>query len=178
MIILEGEAFFEVERDTQRPFIVLSKKLKTRVLGTSFNISAYHNKEHHITVESGKVSVEYVHPLSGNEASHPVIIHPDEQAILIEDSLVTREVEHTLYTAWKEGSIIFDNANLEEVKWTLEQWYGVSISIELENVNRCIIKSRFNNEKLDNVLNSIGFMLDAEVKYINPKTIVISGKGC
>lgn len=54
-VSLEGEAFFEVQRDTDRPFLVSSAGLETKVLGTSFNVNAYKGKEEMVTVKSGKV---------------------------------------------------------------------------------------------------------------------------
>src|SRR5690606_7625428 len=58
-IVLEGEAFFKVKRDEQRPFIISSKGIRTTVLGTSFNISSYAGDEEvKVTVISGKVAVE------------------------------------------------------------------------------------------------------------------------
>jgi ferric-dicitrate binding protein FerR (iron transport regulator) len=154
-IQLRGEAYFQVVRDSLRPFFVETDRLVTAVLGTSFTVSAYPESDAaYVALVSGKVQV-----VAREAAENPVILQPGEIA-----KLNTRKKELQKTTAdmsdiiaWKDGVMIFDNTSIDRVFARLEQWYGVEITVEGLPVKRMAISTTFDNVTLDNVLNNIGF---------------------
>ena len=117
-IRLSGEAYFEVAKDPMHPFIVETEGAEVRVLGTSFNVRAYEGEQEMVTtLVEGKVAVS--DSLTKRE------IHPGEQAVcmLAEGRIDVRQVEVSLYTAWKSGKFIFHNEPLEKIMTYLSHWY-------------------------------------------------------
>lgn len=151
---LEGEAFFEVARDAERPFTVRAGAVNTRVLGTSFNIRAYRDEQHvQVAVASGKVKV------SQSDADENFLLpgkaidyNAEKQAFRIGD-FNRQEV-----LAWKEGTLYFKDASYKEVEKALERWYGVEISAEGEAKEDWQYSGSFQQESLKNVLRSIGYV--------------------
>ena len=119
-VYLTGEAYFEVKRDTLHPFIVHTPYSDTKVLGTSFNVSAYEDETTTaITLVSGKVEVYYQH--------EKCILKPGWQAIAKNKSgtLETRKVDVTDYVSWKDGMFEFNDMPLEQLVSQLSRWYDV-----------------------------------------------------
>lgn len=120
LVSIEGEAYFEVAEDASRPFTVQHTHGAIKVLGTAFNINTY---EDNIvaTLVQGKISVQ----------------HEDNSAILLPgQQLVSRPpysnaqihtVDTEIYTAWKDGELIFAETTLEEICKRLERIYNYKI---------------------------------------------------
>ena len=170
---LEGEAYFEVEKDVQRPFVVLCQEVETRVLGTSFNISAYDPDNIIISLTSGSVKVSY-----NNNSLDDAILKPGEQFTYNRKIHSSSIVPFDIYkiTAWKNGVLIFDDADLKDIVNKLERWYGVEIQVNgLEDLNevKWNYSGEFDNESLDIVLSGIGYVkgFDFEIQdkkvYLN-----------
>lgn len=127
-VYLEGEAFFEVERDEARPFIVkTASDLKVRVLGTSFNVKSYKtDRTIETTLVSGKVEL-----LQNKKEKTPIALSPNQKATYnkVEEKINIDQVSTTEITAWKHGVLIFDNEPVQNVLNSLERWYDVKISI-------------------------------------------------
>ena len=124
VVKLKGEAFFEVHPDAEHPFIVETKNVKMRVLGTSFNVKAYDNEEAvWTTLLTGKVKVSSV-----EEESESVILTPGMQALWQEEDMkmtVKEKVNTEHFIAWKNGLFMFDNEDISAVVRVLERWYDV-----------------------------------------------------
>ena len=119
-VSVKGEAYFEVKRDTLHPFIVHTPYSDTKVLGTSFNVSAYEDETTTaITLVSGKVEVYYQH--------EKCILKPGWQAVAKNKSgtLETREVDVADYVSWKDGMFEFNDMPLEQLVSQLSRWYDV-----------------------------------------------------
>lgn len=120
---LEGEGFFEISKDKDRPFTVKTNKLTTTVLGTKFNVSAYRNSaEALVALVEGSVTVEL------NDKSQKLTLKPSEMASLIG----TNRLEKTTFdtqkvTAWQTGAIIFENASFEDIASKLYNAYGITL---------------------------------------------------
>ena len=120
VVYLKGEAYFEVKRDTLRSFVVHTPYSNTKVLGTSFNVSAYEDETTTaITLVSGKVEVYNQH--------EKCILKPGWQAVTENKSgtLKTREVDVTGYVSWKDGMFEFNDMPLEQLVSQLSRWYDV-----------------------------------------------------
>lgn len=147
---LEGEAFFDVARDKNRPFFVRTSEINIKVHGTKFNVKAY-SEEGIIetTLVEGLVSLE--RKTKSSKEGNEVFLEPSHKAIYLKNkaTLVTeevkREVEEPLkpekiiiskpvevevVTSWKDGKLIFEDETLESVARKLERRYDVVINIE------------------------------------------------
>ncbi|AHM58384.1 Fe2+-dicitrate sensor, membrane protein [Flammeovirgaceae bacterium 311] len=168
-IELEGEAFFKVARDIRKPFTVKSGEVVTKVLGTSFNIRAYRAEaDIEVAVATGKVNVSH-----GDEA-HNLLPGELVQYNAETKSLNVQEYDHQEVLAWKEGIIYFKDATYEEVKSTLERWYGVEIHSDAK-VDNWQYTGSFKNENLKAVLMSIGYVKEFDFN-ISGKNVEIDFK--
>lgn len=121
-IKLDGEAFFEVAHDKNRPFRVEVNGEQIEVLGTSFNVRAYSNSgKIETTLETGQIRL-----LTGNRET---LLHPGEQSLFNKSNnkLTVSKVNPTTFTCWKEGRYEFQDENLDEVFKVVERWYDVQI---------------------------------------------------
>ena len=137
VVVLEGEAYFEVRKDATHPFIVKANDVDVKVLGTSFNLRSY-SDENSIatTLVSGKVAVY------AGENSEEIV--PGEQAVYMKETgkMEVKPIDVTLYTAWHTGKFIFRNETLEEMMSYLARWYGVKYRIIDEGAKKLQIGAR------------------------------------
>ena len=175
-VVLTGEAFFEVVRNESKPFIVRSGNLKTTVLGTSFNISAFEDQNINVTVATGKVKVETTDELSTQEA----LLNPEEQATfnISEQKLSLKKVNIDQILAWRDGILQFEKIPFSEAAGILERWYNVKILFGNEALKNCIIRGKYKNENLVNVLESFRFLQGIEYRFGEDNKVFISGNGC
>lgn len=166
---LEGEALFDVARDTYKPFIITSGEVQTEVLGTSFNVRAYEDEsEVAVAVVSGKVSVKGSGPdkvqLSPNEVSY---YHKAD------GSLMAKKQDVSDLIAWTKNILIFDEAPAEEVWKKLEDWYGVNIIVPKTQVIQGNYSGRYYNESLERVLDGISYASEFSYEIQENKNIII-----
>ncbi|WP_316817611.1 FecR family protein [Pedobacter nyackensis] len=117
---LEGEAYFEVTKDKQRPFMVVSKNQEITVLGTHFNVNAYPEETAiKTTLIEGAVVI--------NKKTH---LKPGQQSIFNQGvaKVVMADVE--METAWKNGRFIFDGQDFKTIVNNISRWYDVDISYD------------------------------------------------
>jgi transmembrane sensor len=176
-VYLEGEAFFEVTKDTARPFRIHSGKLTTTVLGTSFNVKAYGADDlNEVAVITGKVSV--IHTTADKHASE-VLLQPGQKAVLTKGTnLLSKEAfnDQDRYTSWKEGKLIFENAPVGEVITSLGRYYNIDIQLT-EALRSCKVTATFDPMPLEKVMYLLCFTLNAEYVHTGNQ-YSISGAGC
>jgi transmembrane sensor len=122
---LTGEAYFEVSKNANVPFIVTSGNQLVKVLGTQFNISSYPDDQAiFTTLVEGSVEVSLV----GNP-NEKLILKPSEQSFLStnENQISKRNVDVASYIAWKDGRFVFQDQKLEDIMKTLAKWYDVQV---------------------------------------------------
>ncbi|MCW0482827.1 FecR family protein [Gaoshiqia sediminis] len=170
-INLIGEAFFEVTKDSLRPFIVSSANITTTVLGTSFNIKAFNDQNITVTVATGKVKVENMQ----EDMIGEIMLLPNEQASYNknENRFTRQEVDARHYLAWTEGIIRFNNDDLQEVANMLERWYQVSIRLEVPRDEKIHIKGSYKDKKLYTILDGLSYMYNLSYAWQNENTILI-----
>jgi transmembrane sensor len=150
-VVLEGEAFFEVTKDENRPFVIEAGGLTTTVLGTSFNISSYDEAGSvKVSVLSGVVEVK-------SRRGQKEVLYPDMMGVLYKD---TENLNKTTFNekeefGWKDGIIYFKNNPLKEVFRRLEKWYGVSIKLDSDKILQGTYTGEFKNASLEKVLEGI-----------------------
>ena len=130
-VYLDGEAYFEVRRDVDRPFIVHSGEQKVTVLGTSFGISCYASEANdYTTLVSGKVKVDL------ERGKQSFVLEPGMQVAYNKESGVAmeRKVDVAEFVAWKDGKYIFKQKRLEDILSTLSRWYDFEVFYRNEDV--------------------------------------------
>ncbi len=115
---LSGEAYFEVKKASDWPFVVIIDEMNVEVTGTSFNISAYPKEK---TIQTTLVQGEV---LANNR-----LLKPNQQLTFNKETKRSelKEVDVLLYTAWVKGLFVFKNERLETVMDKLSRWYGVDV---------------------------------------------------
>lgn len=128
MVEVVGEAYFEVARDTTRPFIVKADRLETEVLGTHFGVRVYPGEEEWTTtLAEGKVRVSL-----GN--GQPLVLEPGQQAYVRDGRLGKHQVDVGKELAWVEGLFMFEHDELVRVTERLSRWYNVKFRFEDEKL--------------------------------------------
>ena len=164
-VSLEGEAFFEVAKDSLKPFVVKTNGIDVRVLGTAFNLKAYPDEHQQTTLVRGAVEVVL--------DKQRVLLHPGEQVTCIDKELRIEQVDVRPYIAWKNERFVFENEPLEGVLKKLERWYNITVFIQ----NQRLKQMRFTGnlpkyENINNVLNILA--LTTNIKFeLNDRTLVV-----
>ena len=122
-VFLKGEAYFEVERDTSRPFRVdVHGDAIIEVLGTEFNVNAYpENAEIFATLVLGKVRVADL------QTDSTVVLLPNQQAALSGAGINVKEVNQEDFISWINGRFYFEKMPLEEILIQLGRWYDLQV---------------------------------------------------
>lgn len=119
---LDGEAWFEVTADASRPFIVETEGQQVRVLGTSFNVSAYRDEGATCTtLVEGSVTLR-------SDGGGEVTLRPGQQAILNAGDADFTTAEAKGFTPWKDGVFVFEGNTLGQVMRQLSRWYDMEYS--------------------------------------------------
>jgi ferric-dicitrate binding protein FerR (iron transport regulator) len=172
-VTLDGEGYFEVVHNPSLPFIVHTNHSATQVLGTSFNVNAKSSSSTEVTLVTGRVKV------SGVAAETTITLKPSQQAIITQGKKMidTASVDVTRFIEWKDNIVTFDDTPLHQVVVKLEEWYGVEIAVRSKAIESCRITARYESESLENVLESLEFLLKGDYT-LEGKNVTLSGEGC
>jgi ferric-dicitrate binding protein FerR (iron transport regulator) len=129
-VTITGEAYFEVQKDNEHPFIVNLGGVDITVLGTEFNINAYPDEQDtRVTLLQGAVKV--------TKTGKTVLLRPGDQARITQTLQVTSQVNTDAVIAWKNGTFDFTGVPLDVILRQLSRWYDVDIIYQgpVKNVN-------------------------------------------
>ncbi|EOZ91500.1 putative anti-sigma factor [Indibacter alkaliphilus LW1] len=171
---VKGEAFFEVAKDTKRPFLVQSNGVTTKVLGTSFNINSYNGDDVVVAVKTGSVQVS-----SAEDSEKKVILSPNQKAIFkrAQKEFTVEEIDINYYLDWRNRTIAFNLESLDQVFNRLARVYN--LEIELVGFDgSCAIKASFPNNNLYSVLYGLENLVDFEYVWKGEKKLRVIYKGC
>ena len=138
-IWIDGEAYFKVKRDEAHPFVVHTGNIEVEVLGTEFNLMAYHqNPEEHVTLVRGKVKVRDC------ERRGEVVLTPGVQAVFDKDReiMTSQKVDVGYYTAWMEDLFAFRVTPFDEVMRILARWYDFEFFFQNPDVQDFIYSGK------------------------------------
>lgn len=162
-VFLSGEGYFEIRHHDDWPMqIHTSKGVTVKVLGTTFNLTAYDNdSDVRLTLIEGRVVVHE----DASSTEHEV--RPNQEISVPEatrDSIsalpappVMKRADIQKNTGWVRGELIFDNTPMPEIVKRLERWYGVNIHIIDEDINKYRLTATFTTESITRVLDLIKF---------------------
>ncbi|MCK0133846.1 FecR domain-containing protein [Arenibacter sp. S6351L] len=173
-VFLHGEAFFDVTKDADHPFVVNVNDLNVRVLGTKFNVSSYPEEENVSTV-----LIEGSVALHGKDndfnSANTVLLEPGYKGEWNQKSKETSitEVDTKMYTSWVEGRMIFRNTPFKIIRKKLERHYNVSIKNNNEILEEKTYNAVFDVESIDQVLRTLNEIYSIEY-IIDQNEIVIN----
>ena len=161
-----GNVYFEVAKDSTRPFVVASRELTTEVLGTRFEVNTYGDRDEvSATLVEGSVRV--------GVGSRFVVIKPNQQFTFNTKSgtIKVNEVDAARKVMWKDGILVIDNEAFRDVVWKLERWYGVSIVNETGLVFTQSFSGEFDREDIHMAIESLCTNLN--ITYMMDKDRII-----
>lgn len=188
-VYLQGEAFFEVAKNRQRPFLVHANELWTKVLGTSFNIRAYANdKDVTVTVRSGRVAVFTLKEARKQNINSPslegTVLNPNQQIVfarheerLISPKRITPMILARKVPAFSPASFVFEATPVSTVFTELEKVYGVRIAYDKAALGNCRLTADLTDETLTNKLAIICKSIEATHSF-RQDSVVVVGPGC
>jgi len=167
-VSIAGEAFFEVVKDSKRPFTVNSGSLKIEVTGTSFNVN---------TAVKGKlmqtVLVEGSVTLSDSKSGKLCVLKPGEMAEYDpgNQTLTISDVNTRVYTAWHEGLVVLEDASLDEILDKVSKVYNVEFQYNSDSGNQKKYNFVFRKtQDFDTVFNMLKFIAPVNsIKHTQPK---------
>ncbi len=162
-IKLEGEAFFDVHRDENHPFVIKTNYGDVEVLGTSFDVNTKNNKTT-VSVKSGKVELRNL--------NNKIILTKNESAFSDGKVVSNKSSVNENYLAWKTGEFKFNNTPLEKVVNILNSYYDTTIELS-KNINKNMpFSGEFKQENLDIVIDAITLSCNLTAETYNNKIIL------
>lgn len=167
-VTLKGEAFFEVEKDPSRPFIITSGAIKTTVLGTSFNVHAYDGAAPEVHVRTGKVKVE--------SSRNTVFLERGYAAIFTPESKMLKKLKtDVLDPKWKKVLIDVDGLTLAQVIEKLQPVHPFVVEYADKDLKNLKIKGTLDTRQgFDEMLQTIAFALEVDIKLVGKNIYAVS----
>ena len=165
VVSLEGEAYFNVTKNTEHPFIVKSGNVQVRVLGTEFNMCSYTPDNVRVTLIEGKVAV------SDTCGLQTVEMKPGQSAQLV--SFAVDEVDTETFLYWKEGFFYFDDVALVDMMKEIGKWYNIDIEFrnsEIMNLRMHFLANR--QQKVSDLIELLNRMERIHV-YLEGESLII-----
>jgi transmembrane sensor len=171
---LEGEAYFNVKSDSDKPFVVKLNNLTIKVRGTSFNVRSYSDDlAVTTTLDNGKITL--ISDSAGKQKE--IRLLPGQEAIYSKTnkSITIQSSEPGHNSTWKNNKLVFRNTPLNELVKTLERWYNVRFVVQDPSISIYTYTISFENEKIEIVLNDLAKI--TPIKYrLNDGTVYLTKK--
>ncbi|MEP4531573.1 MAG: FecR domain-containing protein [Cyclobacteriaceae bacterium] len=171
---LTGKAYFDVERDETKPFLIETENALVRVLGTSFVVNSNPKSElAEVLVESGVVA------FSDKDEKSKVELIKGEKAVLNQNNaeIQKSEIDGENYLAWKTHNISFRKSSLKEVSDIIEDVYEVDVVFSNDDLGQCRLTAKFSEKRIDEVIDIISKTFNIDSK-IEKGTVTFAGSGC
>ena len=166
-VYLSGEAYFEVSKNKEKPFLVQVDDMSVKVYGTEFNVNTYNNIE--TVLVTGSVSM--------NQGGKEVLLKPNQKGVFdqVSGKITVADVDVLAYVSWKNGDFIFRNESLNSIMDKLSRWYGLEVLYQdarLQNVRLSGNLKRYKDVR--ELFVSFEKISDARFKVQGNKVIVSS----
>ena len=167
VVYLKGEAYFEVSKNKEKPFLVQVDDMSVKVYGTEFNVNTYNNIE--TVLVTGSVSM--------NQGGKEVLLKPNQKGVFdqVSGKITVEDVDVLAYVSWKNGDFIFRNESLNSIMDKLSRWYGLEVLYQdarLQNVRLSGNLKRYKDVR--ELFVSFEKISDARFKVQGNKVIVSS----
>lgn len=178
-VYLDGEAFFEVKPNRHHPFVIHAGREQVRVLGTSFNVKAYHDDE---TIETAVVTgrVAFIRNAAGRATPQDTVMAiPNQRVVYSKKTAGLRRetINSQDYAAWNRGGFVFQGTSLADVARTLERHYDVQVQFANDHLRTCRLTGRFRDQSLREVV-SILSLTGTFGFELTDNQLLITGPGC
>lgn len=170
---LSGEAFFEIARKPEQPFVISAAGTEVKVLGTSFLVNAGTTAVS-VSVKTGKVQFTFL-----KDTSLRAVLEPGDGAMIAGGKLIRQLIADENIDSWKTGVLVFRNTPVKQVMETLGRHYGVQFSIKEGNeaaVEATMITTEFKNQPLDTVLQELELITAFKIQKVSGRAFEISTK--
>jgi len=171
-VYLTGEAWFDVHKSKDVPFLVHTDHYDVRVLGTEFNVKAYaEDAEVVTTLEQGSIQIQSTKKL---KLKQEVQLVPGEQLVYHKDNktVQVKQVKPRLFSSWKDNKLIFINMNLGELITLLERKYGIDITVQDQQLLNHHYDGTIKNETIMEVLDILQATLPINYTIDNQEVII------
>ena len=173
-VFITGEAYFDVAKDKNKPFIVHANEMNVKVLGTKFNISHYSESENINTVlVEGSVEI-FCDDDKRENIVNSTVLKPGYKAEWNKTNrkIAIKNVDTFIYTAWIDGKLIFRNASFKHIRNTLERHYNVSIKNNNNDLDLQLFDATFDIENIDEILETFSKSYDIKYDIIDNEVII------
>jgi transmembrane sensor len=174
MVSMSGECFFEVTKNPDRPFIITSRTIITKVWGTSFLVRDNQaSRSADVSVITGKVSVSIKKKSISNLLSinkDEVMLYPQQKATYLADARVLKPEStknNPELKIWKHANLYFDNKPLKDIVPILNATYNAHIKVSNEKLNHYLLNADFSGLNLPDVLEALSKALNIDYSFIN-----------
>lgn len=191
-VYLSGEAFFDVHKDHEHPFIIHTEKMNIKVLGTAFNVKSYPNEpSSETTLIRGAIEVTL-----DDRPSDRIILKPSEKLIVKKGSFTTvhkkqdklspatdssegpqyvltsftrlhQDGSAVLETSWTQNKLIFRDENFADLAMRMERWYGVEIKFKNDDMKKFRFTGTYEKETITQALDALRITEDFHYKVKN-----------
>ena len=170
VVYLQGEAYFEVAKDEEHPFIVVTEEIQARVYGTEFNINTRSREGVRTVLVEGSLGVR------AQGECEEYLLRPNDMATYDRRmrEMSVKQVDARLYTLWRKGVFVFERETLEDIMGTLAAWYDVEVVFQTEAARRLHFSGHMRRyENVDEILEALAEVTGARFLR-NGKTITIT----
>ncbi|MCK3685364.1 FecR domain-containing protein [Maribellus sp. YY47] len=164
-VSIEGEAFFDVKPNPEKPFVINAGETQVKVLGTSFNVSAYPGDETvEVIVETGKVQVIGKSTEKQTETAEVFLIPGEKGTFFTQNKTLEKSVNaDPNFLSWKTHDLIFNKVPLSEVIRCLEKTYHITVDVAEPELNDLLYEGHFDRKPADFVLDVIRLTFNLEL---------------
>lgn len=139
LVMLDGQAYFDVAKNKDIPFVVKTRDGVIQALGTKFDVMAYSDKPSFETVlMEGKVRIE-----SMKDSTQKIILTPNNKVYLKDGKLETSHIDDFSAYAWKDGLISFKNESFQEIMSSFEKVYDIRVVIQNPKIANLVYTGKF-----------------------------------
>lgn len=178
VVKVSGKAYFDVVRDTERPFVIYANDAKVEVLGTSFSIDTDSDEGTEVMVESGRVAVSHNPEVFSGNSKEVLLVKGEMSIVQSSTEVITKKkIVNDNFLAWSNGVISFKEENLEVVGELLNEVYGLEVEFQNKELINCQLTAKFKKKSAEEIIQIISSTFDITHRITNDR-VVFSGKGC
>lgn len=197
-VILDGEAFFDVKKNPAKPFLVKTKDITVKVLGTTFNVKSYPDEDlTETTLVTGRVEIIKNQENNKSTVENPLVLAPNEKAVFYRESnkfsvkeagkapeesvakeplklnvLVEKEIKTEPEISWKNNILVFNSEPFSDIIIKLERWYNVEVTLKYTKLSPVVFSGKFDKESIQEVLHALSLIEPFKYK-VNKNQILI-----
>ena len=159
-VVLEGEAFFDVSKNPEYPFIIETKNAEVKVLGTTFNVNAkYPGDQVEVFVATGLVQLSEI-----QNTENKILISPGDVGVIQDKSISKSQNQDLNRIAWKTKEFVFKETYISDVISTLNRAYNTSITCNDDNILNLRYTVTFRNQEIESIVNVMARTFDLKIE--------------